>query len=176
MIMNAANTNADDPAASPSSPSVRFTALAVAYTTRIANTNQPAVPRLVASGRVNDRCVDVCAKSSASHANTAATATMPSVLPRLRKPEVAAGAHAEIVVEEADRAEPDDQREQRPARGRERDASGAARARPRSRSTVAPTIAMPPMVGVPGLGDVRVRDRPVVADLLADPARAAAGG
>ena len=39
----------------------------------------------------------------------------------LAQPEVPAGAHAEVVVEEPDRAQPDDQHDQRPARARERD-------------------------------------------------------
>ena len=56
----------------------------------------------------------------------------------------------EVVVEEPDRAEPDDQREQRPTRGRERDASCGERARrrirPRSRrpSRCRPSSACPP--------------------------------
>ena len=175
MIMNAANVNADEPAARPSRPSVRFTAFAVAYTTSTIQTNSPTLPRSMSSGCVNERCVSVCTKYTASHANAAATTHDAERLAPLAQPEVPPGAHAEVVVDPADDAEPDDEREQRPARRRERDALA-----PDVREQVADDRRDDDRDAAhrrrAGLGDVRVLDRPVVADLLADARARAAGG
>ena len=123
----------------------------------------------MSSGRVNDRCVDVCAKSCASQANTAATSDDPERLAALAQPEVPAGAHAEVVVDETDHAQPDDQDDQRPARARE-----GHRLVAKVREQVADDRGADDREAAhrrrPGLGHVRVRDRPVVTDLLADPA------
>ena len=117
----------------------------------------------------------MCTKYTASHAKPAATIDDAERLAPLAQPEVPAGAHAEVVVDPADEAEPDDQRDQRPARRRERDALApdvreeiADDGRDDDRDAAHRRRA--------GLRDVRVLDRPVVADLLADALRAAAGG
>ena len=59
MITNAANTNAAEPAARPSRPSVRFTAFDDAVDhERPRPRTTAAVPRSRSSDRVNDRCVE----------------------------------------------------------------------------------------------------------------------
>src|SRR5205823_8315609 len=88
-------------------------------------------------------------------------------LAALAQPEVATSPDAEIIVDPAHDAEPDDQRDQRPSGGRERDGLAADvreqiadDGREDDRETAHRRGA--------GLGDVRMLDRPVVAYLLAD--------
>ena len=92
-------------------------------------------------------------------------------LAALAQPEVPAGADAEVVVDEADEREPDDQDEQRPPGARELDVGP-----PEVRDEVADDDRADDREAThrrrPGLVHVRVLDRPVVADLLADAALA----
>ena len=66
-----------EPEASPSSPSVRFTALAVPTITKTAHTIHPTLPRSIPkeSQRVNDRWVLTPAQCSAARAKPTATST-----------------------------------------------------------------------------------------------------
>jgi hypothetical protein len=77
-----------DPDASPSSPSVRFTALAVPTRITTAHTIHHASPRLTPSGlhRVNDRWVLTPAQCSASSANPTPMTTWAASLARLLSP------------------------------------------------------------------------------------------
>ena len=116
---------------------------------------------------MNERCVDTLTHSSARIAKPAATSSWPAGLAPLAQPEVAAPAHAEVVVDEADDRHRDDQHHQRDAGARKPDLLGT-----HVRDEVADERA-------PDDGDaahrrrarllhVRVRERAVVADLLAD--------
>src|SRR5271170_5449830 len=80
--------NADDPAASPSSPSVRLTALDVPTRTKVANATQPHCPSCHPgeSDRVNERVVAVCAQCTASSATSTETAIWAPDLARLLRP------------------------------------------------------------------------------------------
>ncbi|GIU89587.1 MAG: hypothetical protein KatS3mg010_0686 [Acidimicrobiia bacterium] len=86
MTTKAERDSADDPAASPSRPSVKLTAFDIAYTTNTAQSTQPTSPKSKPSGRVNDRLVETSTQSIAITANTTETATIPTVFPRFRRP------------------------------------------------------------------------------------------
>ena len=82
---------------------MRLTAFAVAYTTRIAHMIQPSVVKSKSSGRVHESIVDTCTQLIARIANSSATSDDAERLPALAQAEIPAGAHAEVVVDEARR-------------------------------------------------------------------------
>ena len=114
-----------------------------------------------------------CTQSIARTRRRARPATMPSVLPRLRSPRFRRARHAEVVVDEADDAEADDEDEQRPTRcsRTRRRRGGCARRDSRPRRADDREAAHRRRAR---LVHVRVLDRAVVADLLADARGAAA--
>ncbi len=128
------------------------------------------VPRSTPMGRVNDRWVETWTNCSASSANPTVTMRIPPVLPALAEPEVPRPAHAEVVVEPADEAEPEDQEPQRDGGVTELDRLGAD-----VRGDVAEEGGDDDRDAAhrrgAGLALVRVGDRAVVADLLTDVAR-----
>ena len=77
-----------EPAASPSSPSVRFTALEVAMITAPANRAQPTLPRSMGMVpfRVKDSMVLTLTQRTASTAKALATTSCPVSLARLLRP------------------------------------------------------------------------------------------
>ena len=73
---------------------------------------QPSVVKSKSSGRVHESIVETCTQLIARIANSKATSDDTERLPALAQPEVAARAHAQVVVDEADEREPDDEDQQ----------------------------------------------------------------
>jgi hypothetical protein len=88
MTARVAKPKVADPAASPSRPSVRFTALAVAAMITVAHTTQSPVPRWMPSEskRVKERLVEMWAQYTDSRANPRPRAIWAPNLARLFKP------------------------------------------------------------------------------------------
>ena len=88
MMESTAKQKVPEPAASPSTPSVMFTALEVPTMTRTAKTTHPTWPEVdaEASARVNDSAVEVWAQCTASSAKTSAHTSWAADLARLLSP------------------------------------------------------------------------------------------
>ena len=88
MSVSPAKVKADAPAASPSRPSVRFTAFAPAVTMKVAQTNHSAVPRTTPGtlARVNEITVSARAKCCTASAKPTPTSSCRMILPRLFSP------------------------------------------------------------------------------------------
>ena len=88
MIESTAKHKLAEPAARPSRPSVRLTALEVPTRTNTAKTTQPTWPRCQPGelALVNDSDVDVWAQCTANSAKKAATATWAASFARLLRP------------------------------------------------------------------------------------------
>src|SRR2546429_284893 len=88
MTTNAENDSDAEPAARPSRPSVRFTALDAPTIMATANTPHPHGPRsmCVDVERVKPKWVLAWTQLTASHANPTATISWPAILPRLLRP------------------------------------------------------------------------------------------
>ncbi len=106
MIARTAKQKVDDPAARPSTPSVRLTALEVPTMTTTAKITHPTCPSSIPGTviRVNDSAVEVWAQCSANSAKSTPNRPGPRFGP-LVEPEAALVAHLDPVVEEADQAE-----------------------------------------------------------------------
>ena len=85
-MTKAAATKADDPDASPSRPSVRFTALAAAMMMTTAQIPQPQGPRSTLRSRVNESFVEIPTQWMQSRTKLTATMICPADLARLLRP------------------------------------------------------------------------------------------
>src|ERR1700677_54856 len=88
MMASTPKQNVDDPAANPSSPSVKFTALDVPTMMKTASTIHPPAVRFHPGKeyRVKERSAEVCTQLMAKTAKTTAITSCPTNLPRLFSP------------------------------------------------------------------------------------------
>ena len=151
MMARTEKQNVDEPAANPSRPSVRFTAFDVPTITSTAKTIQPALPSCQPGSvaRVTERVVAVWTQKTASTAKMVPNKSCKSDFARLFRPRLRR--FLTLVMSSRKPMSP------KPATAKH--TSAPALVNPtwvpmwpsRNPTIIAPTITMPPIVGVPAL-------------------------
>ena len=155
MMTYAASTRMAAPVASPSSPSVRFTALEAPATMATTRTTKKMGPIEMPKSARNDRCVEAGVRSypsgkcRASTANTAPTTTCPVSLAPLRRPRLRC--LYSLMKSSANPTAPKPVIRNKTSRPDTETDSPVARCPAKYPTSVAMIMTVPPIVGVPRL-------------------------